>query len=141
MLKRLKQQNITILVSTPYMDEASLCDKIALIQAGKILSIETPENIVKAYPGNLFAVKSENIYKLLNDLHNYTNTLSCFAFGEYLHVSFKNVQSDIENESELMNYLKNNGHQNIELKSIEPTIEDCFIQLMGNNDRVKMEIR
>jgi len=68
MLKRLKQQNITILVSTPYMDEATLCDRIALIQSGKILSIDTPEKIVEAYPGKLYAVKSEKMHQLLKDL-------------------------------------------------------------------------
>src|SRR5258705_9090069 len=62
MLKRLKQQGITILVSTPYMDEAVLCDRVALIQSGRILSIETPDNIVKAYPEKLFAIRSEKIY-------------------------------------------------------------------------------
>src|SRR5213079_3679686 len=68
MLKRLKQQGITILVSTPYMDEATLCDRIALIQSGSILSIDTPENIVKAYPGELYAVKAKDMYKLAHDL-------------------------------------------------------------------------
>src|SRR5690349_7427305 len=79
MLRRLKQQGITILVSTPYMDEATLSDRIALIQTGKILTIDTPEKIVESYQGNLYAVKSENIYKLLKDLRAYEYTQSCFA--------------------------------------------------------------
>src|SRR5437762_8137260 len=103
MLKRLKQQGITILVSTPYMDEATLCDRIALIQSGKILSIDTPENIVKSYPGNLFAIKSESIYKLLKDLREYEHTLGCFAFGEYLHLSFKDDEKKYQ--AEVLNYL------------------------------------
>jgi len=127
MLKRLKQQGITILVSTPYMDEATMCDRIALIQSGKILSIDTPENIVKAYQGNLFAIRSDNMYKLLNDLRSYENTDSCFAFGEYLHLSFsdeKNYQEDV------LNYLGGKGHKNPEIKSTKPTIEDCFIKMV-----------
>src|SRR5688572_4683776 len=84
MLKRLKQQNITIVVSTPYMDEASLCDRIALIQTGKILSIDTPGNIISSYPGKLYKIKSDNMFGLLKDLNNYPNTLSCYTFGEYL---------------------------------------------------------
>src|SRR5436853_3610962 len=68
MLKRLKQQNITIVVSTPYMDEASLCDRIALIQNGKILSINTPEEIVKSFPNKLYKIKADNMYCLLKDL-------------------------------------------------------------------------
>src|SRR6266540_757518 len=65
MLKRLKDQGITILVSTPYMDEATLCDRIALIQSGKILSINTPEKIVSDYKDKLYAVKSDGNHKLL----------------------------------------------------------------------------
>jgi ABC-2 type transport system ATP-binding protein len=81
MLKRLKQQNITILVSTPYMDEATLCDRIALIDRGKILSIDTPENIIHAYPSKLFAIKSEGDHKLLYDLRSFPQTESCYPFG------------------------------------------------------------
>src|SRR5882757_8589065 len=64
MLKRLKQQGITILVSTPYMDEATLCDRIALLQSGKILSVDTPGNVIQAYPGKLYAVKAGTVSKL-----------------------------------------------------------------------------
>lgn len=128
MLKRLKQQGITILVSTPYMDEASLCDRIGLIQSGKIMSIDTPKNSIAAYPGKLYAIKSATMHKLLQDLHNYEPTLSCFAFGEYLHLSFKN--DAIYKETDLLHYLSAKGHQDIELKEITPTIEDCFIKLL-----------
>jgi ABC-2 type transport system ATP-binding protein len=128
MLKRLKEQNITILVSTPYMDEATMCDRIALIQNGKILSIDKPDNIVKAYSENLYAIKSEKIYALLKDLNEYSNTRSCFTFGEYLHLSFK--QEDKSYKDDLLKYLGDKGHQSVEIKHIEPTIEDCFIQLL-----------
>lgn len=128
MLKRLKEQGITILVSTPYMDEATLCDRIALIQSGKILSIDKPENIIKAYPERLYAIRSEKIYALLKDLIAYPGTLSCFTFGEYLHVSFKYRQED--NEERVREYLKSKSHQQVELMKIAPTIEDCFIRLL-----------
>ena len=128
MLKRLKEQGITILVSTPYMDEATLCDRIALIQTGKILSIDTPADIVKAYSGKLYEVKSDTIHKLPADLRTYENTLSCFAFGEYMHITFKNDKTD--NSTSLLNYLTEKGHSGLELKQIEPTIEDCFIKLL-----------
>ncbi len=128
MLKRLKQQNITILVSTPYMDEATLCDRIALIQSGKILSIDTPEKIIEAYPGKLYAVKSEKMHQLLKNLRAFEFTLSSFAFGEHVHFSFKDDEKD--RQPELLNYLKERGHQQIELQQITPTIEDCFIKLL-----------
>ena len=130
MLKRLKQQNITIVVSTPYMDEATLCDRIALIQNGKILGIDTPQNIVKSYDGNLYNIRASKMYNLLRDLNLHSNTLSCFAFGEYLHLSLKNDSE--ANRNELNNYLKTIGHQQIEMHAVVPTIEDCFIKLLKN---------
>ncbi|MEO7293640.1 MAG: ABC transporter ATP-binding protein [Ginsengibacter sp.] len=130
MLKQLKQQGITILVSTPYMDEATLCERIALIQSGKILSIDTPGNIVRQYPEKLYAVKSDKISKLLKDLRAFEIIGSCYAFGEYLHITFK--KDNETNEQELMNYVNSKGYHNIEIKIIMPTIEDCFIRLMEN---------
>jgi ABC-type multidrug transport system ATPase subunit len=126
MLKRLKQQGITIMVSTPYMDEATLCDRIALFQSGKILSVDTPENLVASYRGNLFAVKSESIYKLLSDLRAYKYTQSCYAFGEYLHLSFKDNK---DYRADVLDYLSAIGHRNVEMKQTIPTIEDCFIKM------------
>jgi len=128
MLKRLKQQGITIFVSTPYMDEATLCERIALIQSGKILSVDTPANIIHAYPEKLYVIRSENIYKLLIDLRAYKEILNCYAFGEFVHLSFKN--DDENNQQRLLDYLHSKEHKNIELKQIIPTIEDCFIRLL-----------
>ncbi len=129
MLKGLKQQGITILVSTPYMDEATLCERIALMQAGKILSIDTPAAIVKQFPEDLFAVKAADMSKLLHDLRQNKQIKSCNAFGEYHHIIFQN-----ENEydlNQLQQTLKEEHHRDIELKQITPTIEDCFINLMN----------
>jgi ABC-type multidrug transport system ATPase subunit len=126
MLKNLKQQGITILVSTPYMDEATMCDRIALIQTGKILSIDTPEYIVKQYPEILYAIKATNMNQLLHDLRKSKKIKSCYAFGEYLHVSLQeNGQTD-----QLLKELDSTDHSGIEWKQIAPTIEDCFINLM-----------
>jgi ABC-type multidrug transport system ATPase subunit len=131
MLKRLKQQGITILVSTPYMDEATLCERIALIQSGKIMSINTPENIVKQYPENLYAIKATDMGKLLRELRKYDQIKSCNSFGEYHHISFNNDR-DISSTEKLLQYLGNSITGNIELKKTTATIEDCFIQLMKN---------
>lgn len=126
MLKLLKQQGITILVSTPYMDEAALCDRIGLMQGGKILSLNTPDGIVKEFSGLLVGLKSENMYRLSNDLKELKETDSCYAFGDYLHVTFKEKVEPLE----MITLLKERGHVGVEIKPIEPTIEDCFIQLM-----------
>lgn len=126
MLKRLKQQGITIVVSTPYMDEATLCDRIALIQQGKILSIDTPENITKSYPDILYAVKAENMYALLKTMNAYDQAADSYAFGEYAHMSFH----ETVDETAVKSYLQGKGLTGIELKRIEATIEDCFINLL-----------
>lgn len=127
MLKRLKEQGITILVSTPYMDEAMLCERIALIQNGSILSIDTPENIISQFPKKLFSAKSGQMSRLLTDIRNFSETASCFSFGDAHHVTFsgnKNLQE------ELRTFLKTRNHQNVIIQEITPTIEDCFIDLM-----------
>jgi ABC-type multidrug transport system ATPase subunit len=129
MLKKLKQQDITILVSTPYMDEASMCDKIALMQTGKILLIDTPERIVDAYQGKLYSVKADNKIKLLHDLRSLPNTKSCFSFGEFVHLVPKQDDPDFINN--LTVYLTENKHTHIEIQRIKPSIEDCFIELVS----------
>jgi ABC-2 type transport system ATP-binding protein len=129
MLKRLKAQGITILVSTPYMDEAALCDRIALIQEGKILSIDTPGAIIRSYPEKLYGIKADDIYSLMKDLRLHANILSCNTFGEYLHISLK--KDDIWSEAELLQELSAKGHQNLVLREQMPGIEDCFIRLLN----------
>jgi ABC-2 type transport system ATP-binding protein len=110
------------------MDEATLCDRIALMQSGKILSIDTPAKIIDSYPVKLYAIKTENIYALLKDLHSYEKVATCFAFGEFVHITFNDQEK--QNERLLLDYLTGKNQRCIELKEIKPTIEDCFIKLL-----------
>ena len=126
MLKSLKAQGITILVSTPYMDEASLCDRIALIQNGEFLTIDTPKDIVSQYKNKLWAIESDEMHKLLMDLRANEVTKNCFAFGDKIHVSIDNGELIVDS---LQKILVEKGHTNILIREIEPTIEDCFMQL------------
>ena len=126
MLKKLRAQGITILVSTPYMDEATLCDRIALIQNGEFLKIDTPKNIVSQYENKLWAVESDNMHKLLIDLRENEMTKNCFAFGDKHHISVDNILLTVDN---LRDYLQQNNHTNIQISEIEPSVEDCFMQL------------
>ena len=126
MLKRLQNQNITIFVSTPYMDEAELCDKIALITDGKILQINTPEAIKASFPKKIYKVRSSETFKLIQDLGTYNKTHSAYPFGEYIH--FTSTQSDFQ-PSELIDYLKANKHNQIEVLETNATIEDTFMEL------------
>ncbi|MCK4406942.1 MAG: ABC transporter ATP-binding protein [Bacteroidales bacterium] len=127
MLKRLKEKGITILVSTPYMDEASLCDRVALIQKGKIMSVETPQNIIDNFKYPLAAVQTNNMYELLYDLKQNKDVYSAFRFGESIHITAKKylIRTD-----EIEEYLKSKGHKHIDIKIIKPNIEDCFMALM-----------
>lgn len=126
MLKRLKQQGITIVVSTPYMDEAVLCERIALIQNGKIMSVDTPDNIMAGFPVKLYAIKADNIYKLLTALRSMPEIDSSFAFGEYIHITLKD-----DNIDALRQKVAQQGHTNVDIKLIHPGIEDSFIRLMN----------
>lgn len=129
MLGRLKAKGITIIVSTPYMDEASLCERIALIQTGKILSIDTPENITNGYHKPLYAVRSDDYFRLMKDLRSQKFAERVEPFGEYLHLTTK----DQVTENEITAYIQSQGHSTIELSAIEATIEDVFLDLMQVN--------
>ncbi len=126
MLKRLQQKGITILVSTPYMDEAALCDRIALIQDGKILEIDTPEAIVKHYPKTIYNVKAHNMYQLIMSLKAYEHNHSVYPFGEFVH--YTDSRTDF-NPNELEVYLESKNLSNIEINKTEATIEDTFMEL------------
>lgn len=129
MLKNLKKMGLTIMVSTPYMDEAALCDRIALMQSGKILSINTPSNLISNYGAMLYKVTGGNMYQLLNHLRSLKETESCFAFGDSLHLTLKNGI----NKEFITAYLKSKGVDNAIIKETSPGIEDCFIKLLKSN--------
>lgn len=130
MLKRLKSRGITIVVATPYMDEAALCDRIALMQNGKILSIETPENISRDFPYLIFEIKAGRTSQVLQALENFKPKKNVYAYGEFVHlITDKNENVRPENVKE---YLQNEGFENIEIKIVLASIEDSFIYLLSN---------
>ena len=126
MLKRLQQKGITILVSTPYMDEAALCDRIALIQDGKILEIDTPKAIVNHFPKSLYNIRANDMYGLIESLTNYEHTYSIFPFGEFVHYTDKRESIDTES---VKAYLESQSLTNIYIEKTQPTIEDTFMEL------------
>lgn len=124
MLSDLKQKGITILVSTPYMDEASRCDRIALCNEGRILSINTPKDIVSGFDSMLYAISAENMYQLLLSVRKCKGVTECYPFGETHHLvvdetfnveCFKSEHTDVKG---------------LRIEPIKPTIEDMFIKLM-----------
>jgi ABC-type multidrug transport system ATPase subunit len=126
MLKRLQQKGITILVSTPYMDEAALCDRIALIQKGTILKIDSPENIINNYDKVIYDVKSKRMHDLISDLKQYPSQYSVYAFGEYIHYIDTSSNFSI---ADLQDYLEKQNHIEIEIVQSKTTIEDVFMDL------------
>lgn len=131
MLKQLQNEGITILVSTPYMDEAALCDRVALIQNGKFLSIDTPEGTVSQFKKPLWAVKSDNMYKLQQDLRQFNGMASVYPFGEYYHLA---LNTDKLLKEEIYGYLTSQAHHDIEVNPIKAGIEDVFMELMKSTD-------
>ncbi|WP_372769324.1 ABC transporter ATP-binding protein [Lutibacter sp.] len=126
MLKRLQQKGITILVSTPYMDEAELCDRIALIQHGKILQIDTPQEIIKHYPKKIYDVSADKMYHLIESLKSFEHQYSVYPFGEFVH--YTDTRNDFDPQ-ELKHYLKAKNHKNIKIEITKTTIEDTFMEL------------
>lgn len=126
MLKRIKESDVTIMVSTPYMDEASLCDRIALILDGKIIDQGTPLEIVSRYPGPLYAATGSNMFQILNTLRGIKGVIGCNSFGCECHIS---VEQDGPDEHQLESILEASGIEGCQVKRIKPGIEDCFIRL------------
>ncbi len=128
MLKQLQSEGITTMVSTPYMDEAGLCDRIALIQDGRILGIDTPAKITEGFPAKLYALKSPSMYPLLLHMREYSETASCYGFGDYHHLTFKSKNISAEN---IRDYLASRHFkEEVEIKVIAPGIEDSFMALL-----------
>lgn len=125
MLARLKEQGISILVSTPYMDEAKRCDRIALIREGSFLKIDAPEAIIESYTDILWSVVADDMYRLLRDLRKHPLVKSCFAFGDVHHIT---VEPGLSPDA-LKEYLLRNAHTAIGIEAIRPNIEDCYMKL------------
>lgn len=124
MLSRLKNEGITIIVSTPYMDEAVLCERIGFIGGGRLTSVATPADIVADYRMPIWAVAATEMQRLLKELRTIDGVMSCFAFGSHHHLT---LSSDKLTISELRATLERSGYKQITIEPITPTIEDCFI--------------
>lgn len=148
MLDRLKAQGITILVSTPYMDEASRCDRIALMRSGHCLSVDTPAGIRASYSKPLYAVRSASMYPLLAALREYPGTHSCYSFGDAHHLALRGSKGQGTGDREdtlaplggvgglglgLREFLSSRGFSDVVIEPVEPTVEDCFMDL-GKED-------
>ena len=124
MLSQLKTQGITILVSTPYMDEASRCDRIALCNEGHILGVNTPQNFVHDFNEMLYGIRAKDMFSLLQRARSIEGVAACYPFGEYHHLIANNNFNPSIFTSQLSDI------EGLEICSQEPSIEDVFIKLM-----------
>ncbi len=130
MLRKLRQYNITILVSTPYMDEAMRCDRVALIQDGAILLVDHPQKVRDGFKSKLFRIKASDKYRLILSLRKYPETNSAFPFGDSIHVTFRDDRYD----ESLFKFLKSEGNENVFIEESRAGIEDRFLELMEMQD-------
>ena len=130
-LRSIKQQGISVMVSTPYMDEATLCDRIALMQDGRIMRMDAPKNIVRDFNGHLVTLQTPDIFQLLKVMEHYTAHCTFYPYGENLHVIFYEPLEKVIPEFEA--FLQQNNITHGEIKHIEPNIEDCFIEIVKGN--------
>ncbi|MBP2831024.1 ABC transporter ATP-binding protein [Aquimarina sp. U1-2] len=132
MLASLKEKGIGILVSTPYMDEAGRCDRIGLLQEGKLLKADTPKGIIDGFKKSLYAIKTESTYKTLLFLRKQEFTESALPFGEYIHLSTKWKL----NENQILSKLKEGNLIIKEVKRIIATVEDVFLDLSSKKSTI-----
>lgn len=135
MLGTLREQGISIVASTPYMNEAVRCHRIAFVQNGKISECDTPENIRRKFPYAILAVKSRDAFTLLQDLRKFPEAHSCYSFGNYQHLYLKTTAHDGtgsgDSAARLQAYLEMKGHRDIRIQPMEASIEDCFMLRMS----------
>lgn len=139
MLGTLQAQGISIVASTPYMNEAVRCHRIAFVQEGKISECDTPENIRGKFPHAILAVKSRDAFTLLQDLRKFPEAHSCYSFGNYQHLYLKSdsvSEGGAGDAARLQEYLEQKGHQDIRIKPMEASIEDCFMLRMSKEGGV-----
>lgn len=126
LLYNIRKEKITVIVSTPYMDEALKCDRVALIQKGEVLSVSEPDDITSRFKYPLYSVSSKIAnYKLLNALREREWCRSAWLFGQDIHVSIREgAEEEFESEIKSMSNLD-------KYEKIKPGIEDTFIELMN----------
>jgi ABC-type multidrug transport system ATPase subunit len=127
MLGKLHRHNITIIISTPYMDEAMKCDRVALIQKGKIMAVDTPRKIIEGFSRKLFSARASAKHRLIIALRNFPGTITAYPFGDSVHVTFDRDLID----PALSDHLIKNGVSDASLTEAQAGIEDRFLELMN----------
>jgi ABC-2 type transport system ATP-binding protein len=136
LLGALRASGLTIVVSTPYMDEADRCGRVALIQRGGILALDTPRGIADSFGQPLFAVRGRDRYRLLLAAREYANAASVFPFGDVLHYTDRRTSAPPDEIArDVAEYLRGRGFDDVAVAPTAPTIEDTFMARMGEPER------
>lgn len=130
-LRALEERGVTILVSTPYMDEAALCDRVALLQKGRILNIDTPAGIIAQFDKRLIEISTRDIYRGLRVLATLQDVDSFYSFGQTIHL----YADDALDPAQLTATLQQHGLEDVIVRPGTPNVEDCFMDLMVRSDR------
>jgi ABC-type multidrug transport system ATPase subunit len=132
LLHELRASGLPVVVSTPYMDEAVRCDRVALVQQGRILAIDEPAAIGARFPRPLFAVRGRDRYALIQALGAYPHAVSTFPFGSELHYSdARSDEAPTAIANDVQAFLRQRGFADADVTPIRPGIEDAFMALMG----------
>ena len=127
-LKSIRQHDITVVVSTPYMDEATRCDRIALIQNGEIIGVNPPQTIIQNFKGHLYTFKSDDIFSLLQVMEQCPLRCNYYPYGEHCHVAFYEDMTTAMPQFE--RFLEEHQQPHSEITAIQPSVEDCFIEIV-----------
>lgn len=131
LLGELQKSGLTIIVSTPYMDEAGRCDRVALMQKGSILATDTPAAITRSYDHPLFSVKAADRYAALLALRSFPHAHSVFPFGATLHYADSRKDApDATIRKELAQHLAAHGIAESSIEATHATIEDSFMEYL-----------
>jgi ABC-2 type transport system ATP-binding protein len=132
LLGDLKRSGTTIVVSTPYMDEATRCDRVALIQRGRLLATDTPQRIAASLDRPLLAVHAADRYRALLALRESPRTHAVYPFGESLHYADARADAPTEDvAASVRAFLESRGFAGVRVEPTPPTVEDAFIARMG----------
>ncbi len=127
-LKSIRHEGITVVVSTPYMDEATRCDRIALIQDGRIIGINPPDTFIRDFKGKLFTFRCDNIFALLSAMERCPLNCNYYPYGDNCHIAFYDSLDTALPTFE--QFLQDNGLRHETLVAISPSVEDCFIEIV-----------
>ena len=132
LLARMRTSGLTIVVSTPYMDEANRCDRVALMQSGRILATDAPAAVAASFDRTLLAVRSGDRYRTLLALRGYPHTHLVYPFGDALHLADDRVGVDAAHAAtDAAAFLRDKGFADARVEATPPTIEDVFIARMS----------